>query len=69
MKKNCFDIIWDDLFISEVRLKLCLIYQNIQKAAILSSRQTFSPEVIPEVEYIKKIAMSISDILSFWSML
>ena len=38
-------------------------------AAILSSRQTFSPEVIPEVEYIKKIAMSISDILSFWSTL
>ena len=38
-------------------------------AAILSSRQTFSPEIIPEVEYTKKIAMSISDILSFWSML
>ena len=38
-------------------------------AAILSSRQTFSPEIIPEVDYTKKIAMSISDILSFWSML
>ena len=37
--------------------------------AILSSQQTFSPEVIPEVEYTKQIAISISDILSFWSML
>ena len=38
-------------------------------AAILSSRQTFLPEIIPEVEYTKKIAMSISGILSFWTML
>ena len=38
-------------------------------AAILSSRQTFSAEVIPEVEYTQKIAISISDILSFWSTL
>ena len=38
-------------------------------AAILSSRQTFLPEAIPEVEYTRKIAISISDILSFWSML
>ena len=38
-------------------------------AAILSLRKTFLLEVIPEVEYTKKIAMSISDILSFWSML
>ena len=27
----------------------------------------FLPEVIPEVEYTRKIAISISDILSFWS--
>ena len=27
-KKNFFCIIWDDLIISEVRLKLCLIFQN-----------------------------------------
>ena len=33
--------------------------------AILSSRITFLPEVIPEVEYTKEIAISISDILSF----
>ena len=36
-------------------------------AAILSSRRTFLHEVIPEGEYTRKIAMSISDILSFWS--
>ena len=38
-------------------------------AAFLSSRQTFLPEVIPEGEYTRKKAMSISDILSFWSTL
>ena len=38
-------------------------------AAILSSWQTFLPEIIQEVEYTRKLAMSISDILSFWSML
>ena len=30
MKNTFFDIIWDDLFISEVKLKLCLIFQNFQ---------------------------------------
>ena len=34
-----------------------------------SKWQTFLLEVIPEVEYTKQIAMSISDILSFWSTL
>ena len=34
--------------------------------AILSPRQTFLPEGITEVEYTRKIAISISDILSFW---
>ena len=38
-------------------------------AAILSSQQTFLPEVILEVEYTREIAISISDILSFWSTL
>ena len=38
-------------------------------AAILSLRQTFSLEVIPEVKYTRKIAIRIADILSFWSML
>ena len=33
--------------------------------AILSSRQTF----LPEVEYTRKMAINISDILSFWSTL
>ena len=46
----------------------CVRYFKIFKmGAILSSRQNFSPEVIPEVEYTRKIAISISDILSFWS--
>ena len=38
-------------------------------AAILRLRQTVLPEEMPEVENTSKIAMSISDILSFWSML
>ena len=38
-------------------------------AAILSSRQKFLPEVIPEVEYTKNIAISISNTLHFWSTL
>ena len=38
-------------------------------AAILSPTNLFLSEVIPEVEYTRKIAMSISDILSIWSML
>ena len=38
-------------------------------AAILSLWQTFLLEVIPEVEYTRKIAMSISDILNVWSTL
>ena len=29
-KKTFCGIIWDDLFISEIRLKLCLIFQNFQ---------------------------------------
>ena len=33
------------------------------------ARQTFLPEVIPEVEYTRKTAMSFSNILSFWSTL
>ena len=37
-------------------------------AAILSSRQTFLPEVISEVEYTRKIAMSMSYILNFWAL-
>ena len=37
--------------------------------AILSSQQAFLPEVIPEVEYNRKIAISIFAILSLWLML
>ena len=38
-------------------------------AAILRLWQTFLQEDIPEVEYTRKIVISISDILSFWSTL
>ena len=47
MKNTFFFIIWDDLFISEVQLKLSLIFKM---ATILRSWQIFLPEVIPEVE-------------------
>ena len=48
----------------------CVWYFKIFKmAAILSSRQTILREVIPEVEYTRKIAISISDIWNFWSTL
>ena len=30
MKNTFFCIIWDDLFISQVKVKLCLIFQNFQ---------------------------------------
>ena len=70
--KYFFGIIWEDLFISEVKLKLCLIFQNlifqISKWPLFWARdKLFLPEVIPEDEYTRKIAMSIADILSFWS--
>ena len=45
------------------------ISKILKMAAILSSRQIFLLEVIPEVEYTRKIAMSIYGILSFLSTL
>ena len=48
----------------------CVEYFDIFKmAAILSSLRNFLPEMTPEVEYSTKKAISICDILSFWSML
>ena len=32
IKKIFFGIIWDDLFISEVKSKLCLIFQNLKNS-------------------------------------
>ena len=59
-----FGIIWDDLFIAVF---------NISKFSkwppFWARKKTFLLEVIPEVEYTRKMAMSISDILSFWSTL
>ena len=49
-------------------MKLCLIFNHFQIGSTLRSRLTL-PEVIPEVEYARNIAMDISDILSFLSML
>ena len=65
MKKK-IGIIWDDLFISEVTLKRWVIFQNFQNGCHFElSINFFLPEVTPEVEYTRKIAISISDILSY----
>ena len=56
-------------FISEVKLKVRLIFQNFQNDRHFELATNFLPEVIPEVEYTRDMAISISDILSFWSTL
>ena len=54
MKILFLGIIWDDLFISEVKVKLCLIFQNFQNgrhfelAANFFYRKLFRKENIPE---------------------
>ena len=58
-------IIGDDIFISEVKLKLRLIFENFQNDRHFELATKFFQEVVPEVEYTRKIAISISDILSF----
>ena len=69
-KNLFFCIILRDLFISVVKLKLCLIFQNFRNGRHFElATKLFLPEVILEVEYTRKIAISISDILSFWSTL
>ena len=65
-KITFFGIIWNDLFIYEVKLKLCSIIRNLQNGCHFELVTNFLLEVIPEVEYTRKIAISISDILSFW---
>ena len=53
MKNNFYGIIWT--IFSYLRSNCCVLYFKIFKmVAILSSQQTFSAEVIPEVEYTKK---------------
>ena len=48
-------------------MKLCLIFRNFQNGCHFEvATNFFLPEVISEVEYTKQIAMSISDILSFF---
>ena len=39
--KYFFGIIWDDLFISEVKLKLCLIFQNVQNGRLFELATNF----------------------------
>ena len=52
MKNTFYGIIWDDLFISEVKLKLCLIFKNFQNGRHFELATIFfSAEVKPEVKY------------------
>ena len=67
--KYFFGMIWVDHFIFEVKLKLCLIFQIFQNGRHFEVAAFFLPEVIQEIEYSSKIAISISNILSFWSTL
>ena len=64
--KNTF-LAWFGTILSYLRSNWsCVWYFKIFKmAAILSSRQAFLPEVIPEVEHTRKMAISISDILRY----
>ena len=41
MKILFFGIIWDDLFISEVKLKLCSIFQNFQNGSYFELATNF----------------------------
>ena len=68
--KNFFGIIWDVIIISEIKLKLCSIIENFQNGhSFRAHDKFFLLEVIPEVEYTRKIAICIFDILSFCSTL
>ena len=60
---------YDDLFKSEVKMKLCLVFRNVQNGRNFQVAKNFFTGSNTEVEYASKIAMSISDILSFWSTL
>ena len=48
MKKLFLGIIWVDPFISEVKMKLCLIFQNFQNGRHFEVATNFLPEAIPE---------------------
>ena len=69
MEKTFSCIIWDDRFISDVKLKLCIIIWRLQNDRYFAVATNFSQEGIPEVKYDSTKAMGICDILSFWSML
>ena len=46
--KILFGIIWDDLFISEVKLKLCLVFQNFQNGRHFEPATNFFTESYTE---------------------
>ena len=52
-----------------MKLKLCSIFQNFQNGRHFEVATIFWLKVVPKVEYASMIAMSIYDILSFWSTL
>ena len=64
MQNTFFGIIWDYLFIFEVKLKLCLIFQNFQNGRHFAVTKKFLPEMIPEVQSTRKIAINIFNILN-----
>ena len=68
-KITFWGIIWDDLLTADVKLKLCLRFPNFQNGRLFDVATIFLPEAIPEVEHASKIAINVSNILSFWSML
>ena len=64
--KIIFGIIWDDLLIAEVKLKLCLIFQNFQNGRHFEvAINFFLLEAIPEVRYASMVGMSIFNIFGY----
>ena len=64
--KILFNIIRDSLFISQVKLEICVIFQNFQYGRLSQvATNFFLPDVVPEVHSTSKIAMIISDIWAF----
>ena len=64
--KNTFScIIWDAFFISGIRLNLCIVCWHFQNGRDFDVPANFFTGIIPEVDYARKIATSVSHILSF----
>ena len=54
MKIPFFAIIWDNIFISEVKLKLCLIFQNFQNGRYFELATNFFTESYTESSIYQK---------------